>query len=331
MKAVVYSKYGPPEVLRLAQVDKPVPRDNEVLIRVRAAEATKGDCELRSFRFPVKWFWLPLRIVFGITRPRRKILGAYFAGEVVAVGSQVKRFAIGDPVYGASGFRFGCYGEYLALPESASIAAKPQGMSFEEAAAVPLGGLNALHFMRGAAIQEGESVLIHGAGGSIGTHAIQIAKSMGAVVTAVDKASKEAGLRRLGADQFIDYNKQRFEDKLASYDVVFNMVPSASYSACLRTLKPGGRLLSGNPSFSTMLRAPLTTWFTDKKVKFAFAKESTAELEDLRSMIEDGSVQSIVDTVYEMEQASEAHRRVEAEDRVGAIVLSMSDRSDRTP
>jgi NADPH:quinone reductase-like Zn-dependent oxidoreductase len=186
VKAVIYTRYGEPEVLRLADVPTPVPGDQDVLIRVRAAEATKSDCEFRSFRYSVKWFWLPLRIAVGIRRPRRRILGIYFAGEVVSVGGRVTGFAPGDQVYGSTGLSLGAYGEYVVLPERATFGPKPRNMTFAEAAAVPLGGLNALHFMQRARIKPGEQVLINGAGGSIGAHAIQIAHSMGAQVTAVD-------------------------------------------------------------------------------------------------------------------------------------------------
>jgi NADPH:quinone reductase-like Zn-dependent oxidoreductase len=210
MKAIIYSKYGPPCVLRLDDVEKPVPANNEVLIRVRAAEATKADCEMRSFNYSVKWFWLPLRLAIGVTKPRRQILGGYFSGEIETVGKDVERFEVGDPVFGTTGFRFGAYAEYITLPANYTIIAKPTNMSFAEAAAVPLGGLNALHFMRNAKILDGQSVLINGAGGSIGAHAVLIAKSMGAEVTAIDSTIKEDMLRRIGVDYFIDYTKDDF-------------------------------------------------------------------------------------------------------------------------
>ena len=195
MKAITYSEYGPPEVLQVEEVDKPVLKDDELLIRVRAAEATKADCEMRSFKFSVKWFWLPLRLALGVTKPRRQILGGYFSGEIEAVGKSVTSFSAGDQVFGSAGLKMGAYGEYIALPERFCIARKPGNMSFIEAAAVPLGGLNALHFMRRANIQAGERVLINGAGGSIGAHAVQIAKAMGAEVTAVDSTIKQDLLR----------------------------------------------------------------------------------------------------------------------------------------
>ncbi len=323
MKAITYTNYGPPDVLGLEEVGKPVPKDHEVLVRVKAAEATKSDVEMRRFKFAVKWFWLPLRIAFGVRKPRRRILGGYFSGEIAATGKDVTQFSAGEPVYGAAGLRFGAYGEFVALPASYPIVAKPVNMSFAEAAAVPLGGFNALHFMRLARIDTGEKVLINGAGGSIGTHAIQIAKSMGAEVTVVDSAIKEQMLRRLGADHFIDYTKDSFTAMGRSYDVIFDMVAGSSYSGCIRTLNPGGRYLSCNPRLSLMLRSFFTTRFTDKTVRFAFAAETKDALRTLKAMVEDGTIKSIVDRVYPMAQAADAHRRVESEQRLGAVVIEI--------
>jgi NADPH:quinone reductase-like Zn-dependent oxidoreductase len=324
MRAITWSEYGPPEVLQLRDVDTPVPGDHEVLIRVRAAEATKADCEMRSFRFAVKWFWLPLRIALGLRRPRRRILGAYFAGEIESCGRSVTGFSAGEEVFGATGLRLGAYGEYVALPASSCIAAKPRNMGFADAAAVPMGGLNALHFMRRAGLRPGERVLVNGAGGSIGAHAVQIAKSMGAEVTAVDNAVKEDLLRRLGADHFVDYTRERFADSGPAYDVVFDMVAGSSYAACIGVLKPRGRYLSGNPRLSVMLRSLLTTRFTDKAATFAFAGETREELLALKELIETGRILSIVDRVLPMEQAAEAHRLVEREERRGAIVIAIA-------
>ena len=323
MKAITYQKYGPPDVLQVSDVEQPDPKDNEVLIRVRAAEATKADCEMRSFKFAVKWFWLPLRLAVGVTRPRRKILGGYFSGEVVSVGSSVKRLSVGDEVFGGAGLQMGAYGEYLALPESACIVRKPDTMSHAEAAAVPLGGLNAIHFMRKARIQAGEAVLINGAGGSIGAHAVQIARSMGAEVTGVDSTIKQDFLHRLGADHCIDYTQQDFTDGERHYDVIFDMVPRSSYAACIRSLNPGGRYLSGNPRLSVMLRSVFTSRFSDKTAMFAFARETREELQALQTMIDEGKIRSIVDRVYPMEEAADAHRLVETEQRIGAVVIEI--------
>ena len=324
MKAVIYTRYGPPEVLSVGEIERPCPGQDEVLIEVHAAEATKADCELRSFKFAVKWFWLPLRLVVGITRPRRRVLGNYFSGIVVEAGSNVTRLSIGDAVFGSAGFVRGAYGEYMTVPESCPVITKPTNMSFEEAAAVPLGGLNAIHFMRLAEIQSGETVLVNGAGGSIGAHGVQIAKAYGAQVTAVDASHKETMLRRIGADHFVDYTRENFAERGQTYDVIFDMVAGSSYSACIRSLNPGGRYLKANPRLSDMLRAPWTSRFSDKTVRVAIARETQEELEALKSMIENGHIQSIVDTVYSITEAPEAHRRVETEQRSGAIVLKIS-------
>lgn len=323
MKAIVYIKYGGPEVLQISEIEKPEPEDDEVLIRIRAAEATKADCELRSFNFAVKWFWLPLRVAMGVTKPKKQVLGGYFAGEVESVGKDVLKFKKGDQVFGTTRLLFGAYGEYVCLPAHYTIVTKPHNMSFEQAAAVPLGGLNALHFMEKAKIRNGEKVLINGAGGSIGTFAVQIAKAMGAEVTAVDSTIKEVMLLRIGADHFFDYTKEDFTKSGQTYDVIFNMVARSSYSKCVNSLNPKGRYLLGNPRLSDMLRSFLTSKFTDKTATFAFAGEKEEELIEIRDMIEAGKIKSIVDKIYSHEQATEAHRRVETEQRLGIVVISM--------
>ena len=325
MKAITYSDYGPPDVLKLKDVEKPVPQDDEVLIKVLAAEATKSDCEMRRFKFAVKWFWLPMRIAFGIRSPKRQILGGYFSGEIDSVGKNITHFSVGDPVFGSAGLRLGAYGAYVALPASYTIVAKPNNMNFEEAAGVPLGGLNALHFMRRAKITRGEKVLVNGAGGSIGAHGVQIAKSMGAKVTAVDSAIKEGMLHRIGADHFVDYTKEDFAASGQTYDVILDMVAGSSYSTCIKSLNPNGRYLMANPRISDMFRSVLTSTFTNKTARFAFARETVEELTALKEMIEHKEIVSIVDRVYPAEQAADAHRWVEAEQRLGAVVISISD------
>jgi len=333
MKAISYENYGPPGVLQVKEVPRPVPKNDELFIRVRAVEATKSDVEMRSFKFSVSWFWLPLRLAVGVRKPRRQILGGYFSGVIESIGKESNRFSVGDAVFGAAGLRFGAYGEYVALPAGSTIVEKPGNMSFEEAAAVPLGGLNALHFMRLAKIRAGDRVLINGAGGSIGLHAVQIAKSMGAEVTAVDSTIKENMLMQLGADHFIDYKKEDFAAMGRLYEVIFDMVPGSSYAACIKALHPDGRYLSGNPRLSVMLRSVFTTWFTKRTARFAFARETKAELSALKEMVERGNVRSIVDRIYPMEQAAAAHQRVETEQRRGAVVIAMSgygDESSRT-
>ena len=323
MKAIVHTKYGPPDVLQLKKVDKPIPKNDEVLIKVYAAEATKTDCELRSFNFQVKWFWLPLRIAMGFIKPKKQILGGYFAGEVESVGKDVSKFKKGDQIFGTTKLRMGAYGEYVCLPASYTLVPKPHNVSFEEAAAVPLGGLNALHFLRKANIRKGEKLLVNGAGGSIGYFGVQIAKAMGAEVTAVDSTIKEGMLRRIGADHFFDYTKEDFTKSGQTYDVIFDMVAKSSYSECVRTLNPKGRYLMANPRISDMLRSVLTSKFTDKTAIFVFAGEKEEELLALKEMIEKDKIKSFIDKIYSLEQAAEAHRRVETEQRLGPVVISV--------
>ena len=322
MKAVVYTKYGSPDVLQLKEVEKPSPKNDEVLIKVCAAEVTKADCELRSFNFAVKWFWLPLRLAMGLITPRRPILGGYFAGEVESVGKDVSKLKKGDQVFGSTQLRMGAHSEYVCLPSNYTIVQKPDNITFEEAAAVPLGGLNALHFMRKASIQNGAKVLINGAGGSIGTFALQIAKSMGAEVTAVDSTIKEEMLRRIGADHFFDYTKEDFTKSGETYDVIFDMVAHNSYSGCIKVLKPSGRYLMGNPRITDMLRSVLTSKFTDNTAIFAFAGEKEEELLALKELIEAGKIKPVLDKIYSIDQIAEAHRRVETEQRLGIVVIS---------
>ncbi len=323
MKAIVFTKYGSPDVLQIKEVIKPIPRDDEVLIKVHAAEATKSDCELRSFNFPVKWTWLPLRIAMGLLKPKKQILGGYFAGEVESVGKGVLKVKKGDQIFGATKLRFGAYGEYVSLPVSYTFVPKPKNVSFEEAAAIPLGGLNALHFLRKANIQKGEKVLVNGAGGSIGTFGIQIARAMGAEVTAVDSTNKEEMLRRIGADHFFDYTQEDFTKSGQTYDVIFSMVAKSSYSECIKALKPGGRYLIANPRMSDMLRSVLTSTFTDKTAIFIFAGEKEEELIVLKEMIEEVKIQPILDNIFSFEQAAEAHRKIETEKRLGPVVISV--------
>lgn len=324
MKAIIYEQYGPPEVLRMAERPRPVPLPGELLVRVCAVEATKADCEFRSFRFSVGWFLLPLRLVAGISKPRRKVLGNYFSGVVEAVGAGVTRFVPGEGIFGASRLRFGAYAEYLTVPAHYTLAKKPPNLSFEEAAAVPLGGLNALHFLRKSRLQAGERVLVIGAGGSIGSFFVLLAKNLGAHVTAVDAPHKELSLRALGADAFIDYTTTDFSTVGLEVDVVFDMVPQSSYAKCLSVLSKSGRYLAGNPTLGTMLRCLHTSIFTSREAIFAFADETQEELDTLARMLETGEIRSPLDRVLPLEEAVAAHRRVEAEERTGAVVLSVA-------
>lgn len=324
MKAIVYKEYGSPDVLSIEEVSKPSPKSNEILVKIYAVEATKSDCEMRSFNFSVNWFWLPLRLAVGVFKPRQPILGGYFSGKVVEVGSQVTRFKVGDDVFGSTGLSFGAYGEFMCVDHKATLSKKPANISFEEAAATPLGGLNALHFMRLAKIKQGDKVLINGAGGSIGSFALQIAKNQGAEVTVVDIGFKGEMLKSIGADHFIDYTQENFTKLPEEFDVVFDMVASSSLNKCLAIIKPGGKYLTANPSLSKMIRGVWISKFTQKEVIFQFAKESQEELDCLAEMLNKNNISPAIDEIFSMEEASIAHRKVEAEQRIGISVISVS-------
>ena len=324
MKAITYHKYGSPDVLKLEDIPKPTPSDDQVLVKVHAATVGTWDCESRSFTFPF-WFWLPLRLAMGIRRPRWPVLGQELAGEIEAVGKNVKRFKKGDQVFASTGLGFGAHAEFKCLPSTGAIAIKPVNMSYEEAAGIPTGGDNALHFLRKADIQNGESVLINGAGGNIGVVGVQLAKYFGAEVTAVDSTEKLDMLRAIGADHVIDYTKEDFTETEKTYDVILDVVPRSSYSRCLRSIKPGGRYLLANPSLLSMLRAPWTSKTSSKKVMFAFARSKQEDLVALKELVEAGKIRAVIDKRYPLERAAEAHAYVDTGRRKGTVVLTIAD------
>jgi NADPH:quinone reductase-like Zn-dependent oxidoreductase len=310
-------------VLSLGEVERPAPGADELLIETRAAEVTKADCEMRRFRFPVKWFWLPLRLGFGLLGPRRPVLGCYFSGEIAGLGPGVTGFTEGEAVFGSAGLRMGGYGEYACLPAGATVSKMPANLTHEEAAAIPLGGLNALHFMRRLGVVAGDRVLVNGAGGSIGLFGVQIARAMGAVVTAVDHGDKEAMIRGAGADRFIDYTRAGFAAGEERWDAILDMVAGSSYRACMRALAPNGRYATANPTLLKMLRCALTNRFTGRSAVFAFARESVEELAALRELAEAGRIRPVIDRILPLEQVAEGHRMVESESRNGLVVLSL--------
>ncbi len=324
MKAVVCTAYGPPDVLQLTDVEKPIPGDGELLIRIAATTVTAGDCEVRSFKVPL-WLWLPMRLFIGISKPR-KILGQELAGEVEAAGESVTRFKPGDRVFASTGFQLGAYAEYICLPEDAGeggLAAIPPGVTYEQAAAVPVGGLEALHFIRLGGIQPGEKVLINGAGGSIGTIAVQLARRAGAEVTAVDRADKFDMLRALGADHVIDYTREDFTQSGQTYDVILDVVGKSPFSRSLRSLNQNGRYLLANPKLLQMIRGRLISATGDKKVIFGSASHSSEDLAHLGGLVAAGKLTVAIDRRYPLEQMAEAHRYVESGRKKGNVVITV--------
>ena len=305
MKAVVYSRYGSPDVLHLAEVERPVPRENELLIRTYATTVTAGDVRTRAFDVPF-WQWLPARIYLGLTRPKRNILGLELAGEVEAVGKDVRRFKPGDPVFAFAGFGFGGYAQYRCLPESGKpmdgmVAVKPANLSYDEAAAVPVGGLTAAAFLRHGNVQGGQRVLIYGASGSVGTFAVQLARASGAEVTGVCSPANLDMVRSLGAGRVIDYTREDFAASVDRYDVIFDAVGKAPAAVKKGLLKPNGRFLSVTGS----------------------ADLQPDDLLCLKELVEAGKVRPVIDRSYPLEQVVEAHRYVEQGHKKGNVVITV--------
>ena len=323
MKAIVFTRYGSTDGLQLTEVEKPVPRDNQVLIKIAATTVTAGDCEIRSSKFPFL-FWLPIRIWIGLRQPRKNtILGMELAGEIELTGSTVKRFKKGDKVFAASGMGLGAYAEYICLPEDGALAIKPANSSYEEAAAVPIGGLEALHFLRKANIQRGHKLLIVGAGGSIGTYAVQIAKYYGAVVTGVDRTGKLDMLRAIGADQVIDYTQEDFTQSGQTYDIIFDVVGKSSFSGCIRSLKQNGRYLLANPGPSHMVRGLWISMTSSKKVIIGASNAKAEDLVFLKNLIEAGTIKPVIDRSYPLEEIAAAHRYAESGQKKGNLVITV--------
>jgi NADPH:quinone reductase-like Zn-dependent oxidoreductase len=324
MQAMVWTKYGAPDVLQLKEVAKPTPKDNELLIKVHAATVTLGDCELRRLKVPF-WIRLPLRLYMGFRKPSRvTILGQELAGEIEAVGKGVTRFKPGDQVFAPTMLRLGAYAEYICLPEKYPVL-KPPSLTYAEAATIPTGGINGLHFLKTASVQPGESVVINGAGGSIGAYAVQIARIMGAEVTAVDSAEKLAMLRAIGADQVIDYQQEDFTQSGKRYDVIIDVVGKSPFTGSIRALQPKGRYILGNPSLSALLRKPFTRLTDKKKVIVAIANYKAEDYAFLTERMADGTIKAIIDRRYPLAQLAEAHRYVDAGHKKGNVIITVEN------
>jgi NADPH:quinone reductase-like Zn-dependent oxidoreductase len=319
VKAIVATKYGPPDVLQLQEVEKPTPKDNEVLIRVHATTVTSGDVWIRSSTF-ASWFWLPGRIMYGLRGPRKTIPGNELAGQIESVGVNVTRFRKGDQVFGIvweTSFG-GANAEYKCLPED-NVAIKPTNMSYEEAAAVPIGGLTALHLLRKGDIQHGQKVLIYGASGSVGTFAVQLAKYFGAEVTGVCSTANIEMVTHLGADSVIDYTKEDFTTSDQAYDVIFDTVRKTSFWRCSNSLKQRGVYITVD---WPLLTALWTSIADSRRVVFGIAK-SIEDLSFLRELIEAEDLRSVIDRRYPLEETAEAHRYVEKGHKKGNVVLTV--------
>lgn len=317
MKAIVYERYGPPSVLQVREVAKPLPGENQILIKIHAATAAAGDWRLR------KADPFLARLFNGLWRPKRvQILGFELAGVVESTGSRVTRFKPGDAVYAACGTGFGAYAEYKCMNETDAVVHKPENMTFEEAAAVPVGACTALHFLRKGEIRRGQRVLVYGASGSVGTYAVQLARYFGAEVTGVCSTSNVELVRSLGADRVIDYTKEPLTDAGQPYDIIFDTVGKSPFPICLKSLSAQGRYLQAFQVSPGLLgRSAWVNLTSGKKVIGGSMKENAEDLAYLRELIEAGYLRSVIDRRYPLDQAAAAHRYVEQGHKKGNVVL----------
>ncbi|MED3936026.1 NAD(P)-dependent alcohol dehydrogenase [Priestia megaterium] len=302
MKAMVCTKYGKPDVLQLEEVEKPIPKENEILIKIHATTVTSGDCRVRSFNSPLL-LWLPMRIVLGLRKPRKSILGVELAGEVEDVGKNVTRFKKGDQLFAMTGMKFGGYAEYICLPEKGTIAVKPENVTHEEAASISFGGTTALHFFRKGNIQAGQKVLIYGASGAVGTAAVQLASYYGAEVTGVCSAKNSELVKSLGADYVIDYQNEDFNKKEERYNLIFDAIGKITKNQCKGALALNGRFVSVEGQ--------------------GIAKVQTEDLLLLKKLMEEGRIKSVIDRCYSLEQIPAAHEYVETGHKIGSVVVTL--------
>jgi len=328
MKAIVWTKYGSPDVLQLREVVKPTPKDNEVLIKIHAATASRADTEFRRLKLPFL-FAIPIRLYLGLIRPTRiKILGTEFAGEIAATGKEVAQYQTGDQVYGYTGLSMGTYAEYMCLTEKPSgllgvMAKRPTNITYEEAAAVPFGGLEALHSLDRANIQRGQKVLIVGAGGSIGTYSVQLAKHYGAEVTGVDSTGKMNMLRFIGADHVVDYTREDYTNNGQKYDVIMDTIGGSPFAGSIRSLNENGTYLNVNPKMIHRLQMGWAKGKSNKKLLSWEGGYTTENLLRLKELIEAGAIKPVIDRRYPLEQIAEAHRFVETDQKKGNVVITV--------
>lgn len=330
MKAIVYTQFGTPDVLHLKDVQKPSPKDNEILIRIRATRVNYGDMLARRFgSVTTKEFnmpgilLLPARLEFGIRKPKKCILGNEFAGVIEAVGKEVKRFKPGDAVFGYRSSTFGAYAEYLCMTESGLVTHKPANMSFEEATLIPYGALTALSHLKKVNIQPGQKVLVNGASGGIGSAGVQLAKYFGAEVTGVCGTAKLAFVQAHGADKVIDYTKEDFTKNGETYDLIYDILGRSSFDTCQSSLTPNGILLYASFKVKQLIQMMRTSKSTGKKVICALSSENLGDLNFIKDLVEAGKFKTVIDKRFSLEETAEAHRYYESGKNTGNVVISV--------
>lgn len=322
MKAIVYERYGPPDVLEMKEVAKPTPKDDEVLIKTYATTVTAGDWRVRSLEVPVG-FGLMSRLFLGFSKPRQPILGSELAGEIESVGKDVRTFKVGDGVFAFAGTGMGCYAEYKCMPEDGAVALKPDNLTFHEAAAISFGGTTALDFFRRGKLQSGERILVNGASGGVGTAAVQLARHFGADVTGVCSAANVELVKSLGAHHVIDYTKEDFTANGENYDIIVDTAGTAPFSRSKGSLKEGGRLLQVLGGLPDMLRIPWLAMTSNKKVIAGPAAGRAEDLRFLAKLAAAGEFKPVIDRRYPFEQIVEAHRYVDTGRKKGNVIITL--------
>ena len=318
MKAIVCTKYGAPDFLQMKEVEKPSPKDNEILIKIHASSVSSGDSRMRRADPFI------IRLIFGFKRPRKPILGVVFAGEIEAIGTSVSNYKIGDQVFGSSGMNFGAHAEYVSVPEDAVLALKPNNMTYEEAASIPFGATASMHFLRIANIQQGQKVLIYGASGALGTMAVQLAKNYGAEITAVCSTANIELMKSLGADHVIDYTQEDFTRNGKKYDVVFDTIGKSSLRKALKSLSDNGHLLLASAGIGTMIGGSIKSMFIKKKIVSGVIKETVKDMNFFKQLIEKGSLKAVIDRTYPLEKIAEAHAYVDKGHKKGNVIIAMN-------
>lgn len=326
MKAIVYTEYGPADVLHLQEVEKPTPKDDEVLVKVHATSVTAGDCNARGFVFVPTGFGLLARLMIGLRKPKQTILGGELSGEIAAVGKEVRQFKIGDQVFGNAAEKFGAYAEYVCLDEKAVLVIKPANLSFEEAASIPFGAMTALYFLRDMAkLQGGQKILIRGASGCTGVYAVQLAKYYGAEVTGVCSTANLELVKSLGADQVIDYTREDFTHNGLKYDVILDMVVGkVSFASYKGSLEPNGLYLAGAGGLKEIAQMAWTALTGGKKVLAGMAPERKENLEFLKELLEAGILKPVIGRRYPLEQTAEAHRFADTGHKTGSVIITVT-------
>lgn len=323
MKAIVYTQYGPPEVLQLKEIEKPVPKDNDVLIKIYATSVTVADCRVRAFNVPAS-YWLPARVALGLLRPKQQILGGELSGIIEGVGKNVQRFKAGDKVFAFSGHKMGAYVEYKCMDEQDCIGLKPENLSFEQAAALSFGGTTALHFLKKGNITRGEKILIYGASGSVGTYAVQLAKYFGVEVTGVCGTGNVELVKSIGADRVIDYTKVDVADLDEKFDVVFDAVGKTDIAKIIRIIKPQGRYIHTVTTPFTELKIRLKLLGSHIKLVGGTFQATTEQFNFIKKLADEGFLKPVIDRQYSFEEIALAHEYVDKGHKKGNVVIKVN-------